>query len=645
MAGRKKHSFEAVLRAMTFADIVDWAGDKIFSRGKRYVKNVQDICRVDDNGLAAWVVGGDDYATKVHLYADGDHVCFCTCPCSFEPCKHAVAVVLAAVERLRQGSSVPPIEKNSELYEAIFDDDGWADETEPDMPDGDVDNRQLRAVLEDRSREELITIITGLAERHPEIGRALSEDAQIAGGKIDGVVRALRKEIVRLTEEHVWYDYWRDRGNLPDYSHVCEKFESLVAAGCHDVVVELGTELFKRGNEQLGQSNDEGDIAMAIGECMAEVLNALPQSSLTPPQQLLWLIDRLMEDEFCIFDMADDIFKRRSYTKTNWRTVAETLESRLDSIPKTRSGNFSESYRRGQLVDWVLKALREGGMDDKIIPLLEREAEPCCKHVDLVDALLVAGNREKARECCIRGFKATSKNACGVANELWERLRKMAVKEKKYDLAAAHRAQMFFKTPSLRTYDDLRKDASKAKCWDIVRPAVLEYLETGRRPDIKTAKNSPQHRWNLPMPEITIPPKEVAAFHKSFPLSDLLLEIAISEKRNDDAVALHQRRAAKQNPWERHSTLDEKLAVAVSKSHPQTALDIRWEMADQLIAQVKPKAYVEAARHLRAMRGIYKTEQRLADWDALMAGLRKKHKAKRRLIEVLDRLENKKLID
>jgi uncharacterized Zn finger protein len=66
---------------------------------------------------------------------------------------------------------------------------------------------------------------------------------------------------------------------------------------------------------------------------------------------------------------------------------------------------------------------------------------------------------------------------------------------------------------------------------------------------------------------------------------------------------------------------------------------------NNLIKQVKPRAYEEAAVYLRFMKKVYVRDHRLEDWRRLLDGLRKEHKAKRRLMAILDALSNKKLVD
>ena len=113
-------------------------------------------------------------------------------------------------------------------------------------------------------------------------------------------------------------------------------------------------------------------------------------------------------------------------------------------------------------------------------------------------------------------------------------------------------------------------------------------------------------------------------------------------ERIDELVELYQRlRKTKRWGWE----TDKKVAQAVADAHPDLALAIWKAIVDSLIAQVKPKAYLEAATYLRLMKKVYARNHRLEDWRRLLDGLRTEHKAKRRLIGVLDTLSKEKLVD
>jgi uncharacterized Zn finger protein len=276
------------------------------------------------------------------------------------------------------------------------------------------------------------------------------------------------------------------------------------------------------------------------------------------------------------------------------------------------------------------------------VPRLEEEADASQCYPRLVDELLATGERERARQWCMKGYARTATDAPGIASALQQRLRELAQKERRYDLAAAYRAEDFFGSPSNNSYSELRKAAEKAKSWPAIRTAVLHYLETGERPSASTGKKGNESGWPLPAPEVEPPTTKKRYGRQRFPDLETLINIAILEERLDDIVDLYQRRRkAKQWGWE----TDKAVANAIVSTHPDLALAIWTEIVNNLIKQVKPKAYEDAAVYLRLMRKVYDRDHRLEDWQRLLEGLRREHKAKRRLMSILDSLSNKKLVD
>jgi uncharacterized Zn finger protein len=655
-------TINTMLRKLTFDDLREWASGKIFERGKGYVKRVDRLSRTEDADLVAWVTGSDQYATSVRVDEEGDLESFCTCPYEWGPCKHAVAVVLAAAERVKKKAPIPSLDENDELSLALRgaadeEEDGWEDdewENEGWEDDEWEDNEPVQlpatrrskagarvaSLLGEKSRDELLELLVDLAGRVPEVERRIREAEQLATGKVDKLVRALRSEIRNLTSEDAWYDPWRTEGSLPDYSHLEEQIKALADQGHADEVLRLGEELWTKGNAQIEQCHDEGETAMAIASCLEAALAALPRSSLSPPEQLLWVIDRSLEDEFYLLESADDLLKRRAYTRAHWREVSETLESRLQARPKPRNSGFSSTWRRGRLLDRLLDAYQRAGWKDRIIPRLEAEADACHCYARLVDALLAAGERDRARDWCIQGYARTIDEAPGIAGALQDRLRKIAQTGRRHDLVAAYRAQDFFARPSRGSYIELRKAAEKAKCWPAVRTAALRYLESGNSP-VPGGRKGGKKIWPLPSPEVTPPASKKGAGYQQFPDLDTLIEIAILEKRLDDVVELYQR-LRKTQRWDRQT--DKTVAQAVADTHPDVALGIWQDIVENLIARVQPKAYEEAAGYLRHMRKVYQRNHRLAEWQELLKKLREKHKAKRRLLGILDTLSSKKLV-
>lgn len=656
----------AMLKSLTTEDLKRWAGTKIFNRGQSYIRNVDELSRTDDGALAAWVSGSDEYATSVGLDPEGELEYFCTCPYDEGPCKHAVAVLLAAAEEVKLKREIPLLDENDELFLTLFDDldeddDGdYYDEDDDDYDYHDDDYNEgencpdldepvqrntvgqskgkvrVRKIVEGMSKEELAAVLVDLAGRYPEIERGLLEKEQLATGQADKVVNALRREIRRLTDEPAWYNHWKGEGSIPDYSHVQEQLQALLAKGHADAVFQLGEELWTRGNQQVEESHDDGDTATAISECMEVVLRAVPHTSLTPSQQLLWVIDRELEDEFSLLDSGSRVLGSGAYTTAHWVEVADVLESRLTAAAKPASVRSTDSYRREKLMDALVQAYERSGRRERIIPLLEKEADACQSYGRLVDALLAEGEREKARQWCISGFNRTVENAPGIAGGLQKRLREMAHSEKNHGMVAAYRAQDFFDSPSRESYKELRQAAEKANAWPQVREGALQYLQTGRQPDEKGGVKGAG--WPLPTPEVA-DRKSSRQGRGPFPDLNLLIGIALQEKRLDDAVALYGE-LRKTKRWIGDFSTDKAVASAVAGTRPQVALDVWRYIVDSLIGQVKPKAYEEAAVYLRRMCKIYQENSRAAEWQNLLSELRRDHKAKRRLMEVLDGLKS-----
>jgi uncharacterized Zn finger protein len=635
-------SIRAMLEGLTLEDLREWAGSKIYNRGKDYVPLVSQLSRTEDGTLVAWVSGTDEYATSVRHEGQGEFDYDCTCPYEdWGPCKHVVAVLLAAAEQLKGDEDIPLLDQADDLYlEAFEEDEDWTEEEddpgEDDTPLTSPKGRspQIEAMLAGKTREELQALLVELALDFPEVSRRLRDTARLEGGQVDQLVRSLRKEIRRLTSEDAWYNPWKEEGNLPDYSHLEEQLEALLAKGHADAVFQLGEELWERGVRQVEESNDEGETALAIASCLGVVLRALPQTSMAPAKQLLWRVGHELDDEYGLLEGADAVLNDPHYTQEHWREVAAVLEKWLNKLEVPISGKFSATYRRERVMNWLRKAYMCSGESQKVIPLLEREADRCRSYDLLVKTLIESGEHEQARQWCIRGFKKTIEDAPGIASGLQTHLRELAEAEGRLDLAAAYRAEDFFKRPSENAYSELRRAAEKAEAWPAVREGVLAYLRTGTRP---IADGKGENAWPLPEPEVKRPESRSKLRLESFPNREMLIEIAILEKRYDDAVSIY-RDLAKTRRWA--WSIDERLARAVATSHPDVALQIWHSIAERLIGQVKPKAYQEAAKYLRQMHKVYEKTGRVTEWKTLIMHLRTQHKAKRRLMEVLDALEN-----
>jgi uncharacterized Zn finger protein len=87
------------------------------------------------------------------------------------------------------------------------------------------------------------------------------------------------------------------------------------------------------------------------------------------------------------------------------------------------------------------------------------------------------------------------------------------------------------------------------------------------------------------------------------------------------------------------------VADAVADTHPDRALAIYRGIIEADIARTSPSAYEAALPYLRKVRGLLHRLNRHAEWGQYVAGLREEHRRKRRLLEVLDRLESRPIVE
>jgi uncharacterized Zn finger protein len=282
------------------------------------------------------------------------------------------------------------------------------------------------------------------------------------------------------------------------------------------------------------------------------------------------------------------------------------------------------------LSSWVIQALENAGRNEEIIPLCEKEALETGSYNRLVDALKKANRFEEAEQWIFRGIKATQKQFPGIAKQLKDSLREMREREEDWLKVAAFRMEDFLQSPSIHTFQDIKKAAGKAKVWPEVRAAGLFYLETGKLP---------QSEPTWPLPETGVR-EDRESRRSEFPMIDVLIDIAIEEKRPDDVLKWYDHKKSKKMVyWYGEDYQEDNVAQAVAGHYPDRAIDIWKSIAERQIALTKPKAYEAAAVYLRKVQGLQKKLKREGEWKDYLLKLRQANVRKKKLIEILIRLE------
>jgi len=221
-------------------------------------------------------------------------------------------------------------------------------------------DNKIEQHLRAKTKSELADLIWSLAQRFPQIYQEFRERIALQEGDVERLLTEARREIQQVTSEPAWRNDWSGDGHIPDYSKIKHRFERLLALGHADEVVSLGREFIQQGIQQVGESQDEGDTAMAFAECLPVVFQAVMQSRLSGPERLLFVIDAELDDGYDVIGEASaPVFDACSQPE-DWSAVADTLAQRLKATPapeKPREGDFHRNYQRDQLTNWIARCL------------------------------------------------------------------------------------------------------------------------------------------------------------------------------------------------------------------------------------------------------------------------------------------------
>lgn len=634
---------------LTWEDLEDWAGTTIVSRGRTYQRNnsVSDLGIMPEGALIAYVQGSVRYVTQVAIQ-DGDLTSECTCP-YWTTCKHAVAVILEYLMCLKNDVAVPQIPPTDPRLDILRETETtgeeywdpelgmWTDTEEEPKAEQQQNTGSLSAYLEKQTKAQLVELLDELTDAFPDVREFLEDRRKVRSGNASTLLKAIRQEIADIREGPDWDEYEYDQEYQPvNFNRLKTYLQALLIAGHADEAIPLGKELINAVNFALDNYDIEGDIIDEVPACMEIVIQALPASSLSSSEKLIWAVDLELADsyELC-YEVLENIWNNTK-KKSDWRELADELQKRLNAIR-------SDNDLRRRLTGWLIAALEQTGREDEIIPLREREAEITGDYIQLIDLLIEEKHYEDADNWCQKAIANTDPNHQGTISDIEDRLR--TIHERTGDLlgALAFYADDFFSDPSLHTFQELCKSAQKAKVGPAVEAWARYFLETGLLPRTKgrKRKGEPDDKWPLPKTEFE---KDIDA--SEGPMIHLLVELAIAEKKPKEVLKWYDLKAPTTHySWGYMYKPSLEVAQAIKEKYPDRAIEIWKEQAESAISRVEVSGYREAGTFLREVRDTLKRLNREKEWEAYLTELRNQNKRRPRCLEVLDGLAGKRIID
>ncbi len=647
---------------LEWADLEEWFGERSLERGRAYFRSghVSRLAKAADGPLLATLQGTERYATAVSLGAGESSLTGrCSCPIGGQ-CKHAVAVILADLDAVENKRAVPVADPDDRRWDQLdadaepIDGDDWDDDWEDEEPEDRRVTRshapsprrrgrpseaatpdRVRAMVAGWSEERKLEYILAALATHPDLRASLEEQATLQSDDVRELIRDTRKLIRKRTGEEAWSNHWNGDGHTPDYDGVRQRFEKLLAAAEYDALLDLGRELLDLGTAQVEQSNDEGETAVAIRDCLAVAAKAVPLSGRDPVDQLVSCIDLILADEYDLADPFAEVIDQ-SYPKKVWSAVADRLRARAGGATR-RDDDFSGRYARKRADGWVTLALERAGRGDEALAFLEAEAEATDNYAEIVQRHMAAGRPEDAQRWALKGIAATKAPWPGIAAQLHDLIREMAVARKDWPLVAAYDARPFLEHPSVHSWQTMLASAKKAGAEAAVAAVGRAFAETGTRP----AKPA----W--PLPDVPDPPAKAGTGRAdrptdrrpSGPSYHFLIDLAIEEGRPADALQWYDRWVkADRRGYSGANQYAEHVADAVRGEFPERALEVYRAGAEAELAHTGDSAYQRTVKYLRKMKQVLDDLGRSAEWTAYEAGLREQYKRRKNYTHLLDRM-------
>lgn len=463
------------------------------------------------------------------------------------------------------------------------------------------------------------------------------EEKRVLEGREQGELAARVENLIAAMPTEPDYDHtWNGPGTSEetDYHALRRSMEALLEADGADALLDLVPALLDKGGQEVELRHHDDCVGFEVTSCLETAWRALPQSRLTPSAQVLFAIDLRLADEFGLVPDIEKV-KRRYRKKAVWSDVADALHDRIGEQPvPEQDARRSGGYGRKKLVDACVDALDRAGRANEAEAVRAGEARSAGAYEEWVRRLLSDRRPEEAERRALEGLAATERPDIMLQDLLLEAV----AAQRGWTRLAALRAEQFRCLPSVATYERLLDAAGKARVKRAARKGALTFLEAYGEASSGTydelERDAAGMLWGLP--PVPVPARSPATTGGRLLL--VRFRIALADGNPAEILTFYDRvrERRRKERWFGRRGDDLLVAKAVQATHPARALEIYAEAAEAAAAQKKPDVYAEAARHLKAMRPLYRRLGRAGDWQTYVEELRAKYSRKWRLGEVLD---------
>jgi len=561
--------------------LVRMAGERSYARGYKYFKDGV-VTRLVGKGesVSATVLGTFDYDVK--LWMEGAAFEFsCDCPVGMEGtfCKHCVATGLAWLERSKSGG--------------IGAENATSD-------------TEVRAYLLKQENNILVDILLDAAQKDDSLARRLQLLASKDGSKT-GAIDSFRKAIDAAIGRRRFVEYSEMRSYTRGIKAVADSLGPLIGDGHAAEVRELAEHALKALEKAFHRVDDSngllGDVAGQFEELHR---TACRQAKPEPAALAKFLFDWEIESEWDIFYNAigtySDVLGEAGFAA--YRALAEAEWEKVR--PLSAGEETADRFGRRSRIGYIMERFAEATGDiDALVAIRQKDLRSAAAYLKIAEIYKGAGRLEEAIQWAERGVAAFPEHAGGLNDFLIAEYHAKGRHEEAIVLAWAK----FEAAPSLDTYKNLKKSADHLVLWEDWRTWALDFLREA------LASKNPEQRRSL-------------VWHYRDGHS-ILVHIFLWEKKFEDAWMEAVKGGCSKELW---------LALAKhrSKDHPADAVDVYLRYVEPTILLGMNPAYHEAVEMLGEVHKLKTQLGRPGEFTAVLMEIRQKHKAKRKLMKLLE---------
>lgn len=571
----------AEMPSLSELDVLDWVGRPSLQRGRAYAQEGRVInTRRTGQTLKALCYGseGEPYRVEIELTEEGLQGGTCSCPVGDGGrCKHAAAMLLIWIKSPDSFGEVEPME----------------------------------SVLARRSPDELLRLIRQMVARHPDLESLIELPVPGQSAEKPVKVSLIRNETrAALAQE---YDAWAE--GYPDPARKLEPLLQLAdsylnAQSWHNAATVFETMALEILEVYGTLYDDEGEVQEVVNRCVAGLgicLKALDDPvEREPLLNALFYVHQWDIDNGGI-DMGHETMeiltiqsrpdekkllakwaRGAAEGKTGWEREAwGSLLLKLEAEQMDDEAYLKLCRKMGQTGELVARLLKLGRTEEAV-----REAR---KADDLaLLALVPTFEAHRQHPPVVQELKKRAK-AGGAHPQVVAWLRGHALAQGNDEEALPWSEQIFWESPSLEQYQQLKALATKLNRWATLRPTILAQLKGEKR-----------YR--------------------------LLIHIHLEAKEAREAL---EALALARQTMTAESELSLRVARLAEQEYPLDAVALYREGVERLIGERSRQSYATAAAYLVRVKQVYLKRGQEGQWKEYLAKLRAKYPTLRALKEEL----------